>query len=407
MKKKLLIFTLLLLPFFESYSQIVFEKGYFINENNQKIECLIKNIDWNNNPEAFDYMLSENAIIEKASIDNVKEFRIYGEAKYIRATVEIDRSSDKVNNLSPEKNPIYQKEQLFLRVLVEGKASLYRYNNVNLTRFFYKKDDSIAQQLVYKRYLTNNNIDKNNYFKQQLLNELKCQDITIKDVEKLRYNSKNLEDFFVKYNDCTNSDYVNYESKPKKDLFNLSFRPGLNLSSLTIENSLVSSWEADFDKKFSLRFGIEAEFILPFNKNKWSAIIEPTYQSYESEKTMEDNNVSGGLLVSEVKYNSIDLSVGFRHYVFLNNDSKVFANISYIFDFTTNSSLEFLRRDGSLYNSLEVQSKGNFGLGIGYKYMDRYSMEVRYHRDRNIIEDYSYWDSSYKTFSLIFGYSIF
>lgn len=407
MKKKLLIFTLLLLPFFESYSQIVFEKGYFINENDQKIECLIKNIDWNNNPETFDYMLSENAIIEKASIEKVKEFKIYGEAKYIRATVEIDRSSDKVNNLSTEKNPIFQKEPLFLRVLVEGKASLYRYNNVNLTRYFYKKDDSVAQQLVYKRYLTNNKIDKNNYFKQQLLNELKCQDITVKDVEKLRYNSKNLEDFFVKYNDCSNSDYVNYESKPKKDLFNLSFRPGLNLSSLIIENSLVSSWEADFGNKFSFRFGIEAEFLLPFNKNKWAAIIEPTYQSYESELTMEDNNISGGLLISEVKYNTIDLSVGLRHYVFLNNDSKVFANLSYIFDFTTNSSLEFLRRDGSLFNSLEVQSKGNFALGIGYKYLDRYSMEVRYHRDRNIIEDYIYWDSSYKTVSLILGYSIF
>ncbi len=227
------------------------------------------------------------------------------------------------------------------------------------------------------------------------------------DVEKLSYNSKHLVGFFVKYNACTNADYINYESMPKKDLFNLTMRPGLNLSSLTIENLLTSLRGANFDIKFSFRFGIETEFILPFNKNKRGIILEPTYQYYEIEKATEVNNVSGGLLVSEVKCYSIDIRVGLRHYFFLNNDSKVFANIYYIFDFSRNSSIEFLRRDGALFNSLEVKSRGNLALGIGYKYMDRYSIEVRYHIERDIITDYFYWNSSYKYLSLIFGYSIF
>lgn len=397
----------MLLSFFDSYSQIVFEKGYFINENDQKVDCLIKNIDWNNNPEGFEYKLSPNANIEKASIENVKEFGIDGISEYIRATVQMDQSSDKIKNLSPEKNPIFKEQQLFLRVLVEGAASLYVYNNGTLTRFFYNTHDSLIQPLIYKRYLTGKNINENNYFKQQLLNELKCSGITIKDVEKLSYNSKHLVNYFIKYNECINTDYINYESTIKKDFFHLSIRPGLNLSSLTIENLSESSRGAEFGNKFNFRFGIETEFILPFNKNKWGILVEPTYQYYEYEKTTEVNYVSGGLRVSEVKYNSLEIPVGLRHYFFLNNESKVFANISYVLDFSSNSSIEFLRGDGSLYNSLEVKSRGNLALGIGYKYMDRYSMEIRYHADRDIIADYFFWNSSYKTLSLIFGYSLF
>lgn len=407
MKKQLLLFTFLLLPIFASYSQIIFEKGYFINENDQQIDCLIKNIDWKNNPLNFEYKLSENASVEKASIENVKEFGIYGQARYIRATVDMDKSSDYVKDLSPERNPVFMKEQLFLRVLVEGKASLYMYNNPNLTRFFYKKDNSNIQQLVYKRYVINKNINENTYFKQQLLNDLKCASISGKDFENLKYSSSKLIDLFVKYNECTNSEFINYESKPRQDLFNLSLRPGLNSSSLSLENLKESSRGADFDNKLNFRFGIEAEFILPFNKNKWGILLEPTYHSYKSQKTTEVNNVSGGLLVSNVSYNSLEVPVGLRHYFFLNNDSKVFANISYVFDSSRNSTLEFSRGDGSLFNSLEVKSRGNVALGLGYKFMDRYSMEVRYNTVRDIIADYLYWNSSYKTLSLIIGYSIF
>jgi hypothetical protein len=39
----------------ECYSQISFENGYFVNEANKRIECLIKNIDWKDNPTDFKY----------------------------------------------------------------------------------------------------------------------------------------------------------------------------------------------------------------------------------------------------------------------------------------------------------------------------------------------------------------
>lgn len=407
MKKQIAIIVLLSILYIESYSQIIFESGYFINESNQKTECLIKNIDWKNNPAEFDYKITQDAPLKKGSIKTIKEFGIYGVSKYIRDSVKIDRSGDDITDMSSDKNPAFQEEMLFLKVLIEGKASLFLFTDGNLTRFFYKINGSETEQLVYKRYLVRNNIAENNYFKQQLFLTLKCQGITSENMEDIHYNKRDLEKLFSHYNECTGSNYLKYEPIQKKDVFNLSLRPGLNSSTLAIQNYESDSKGIDFENALSFRFGMEAEFILPFNKNKWGITIEPTYQYYKSEKTMETGNVSGGVMVSKVNYKSIELPVGLRHYFYLNNDSKIFANISYVFDFANNSSIEFLRSNGTIINELEIKPRRNLALGIGYKYKNRYSLEIQYYTNRNILGDYLFWNGDYKKLSIVFGYSLF
>jgi hypothetical protein len=368
---------------------------------------LIKNIDWKNNPAEFDYKITQDAPIKKGSIQTIKEFGIYGVSKYIRDSVKIDRSGDDIADMSSDKNPAFQEEMLFLKVLIEGKASLFLFTDGNLTRFFYKINGSETEQLVYKRYLVRNNIAENNYFKQQLFLTLKCQGITSENMEDIHYNKRDLEKLFSHYNECTGSNYLKYEPIQKKDVFNLSLRPGLNSSTLAIQNYESDSKGIDFENALSFRFGMEAEFILPFNKNKWGITIEPTYQYCKSEKTMETGNVSGGVMVSKVNYKSIELPVGLRHYFYLNNDSKIFANISYVFDFANNSSIEFLRSNGTIINELEIKPRRNLALGIGYKYKNRYSLEIQYYTNRNILGDYLFWNGDYKKLSIVFGYSLF
>jgi hypothetical protein len=34
-----------------SLAQIDFESGYFIREPDEKVQCLIRNVDWKNNPQ--------------------------------------------------------------------------------------------------------------------------------------------------------------------------------------------------------------------------------------------------------------------------------------------------------------------------------------------------------------------
>lgn len=57
MKKSFLV-LLFGLFFFNSFAQIKFEKGYFINETNETKEVLIKNSDWRNTPSQIQYKTS-------------------------------------------------------------------------------------------------------------------------------------------------------------------------------------------------------------------------------------------------------------------------------------------------------------------------------------------------------------
>lgn len=406
MKKITLFIALLSVIGIKASSQIVFEKGYFINESGQRTECLINNLDWRNNPVGFEYKVSQDENPHTASLPDIKEFGVYKVLKYVRATVKIDRSGDIINHPSSDRNPNFQEEQLFLKVLVEGRASLFIYNEGNLTRFFYKLNDSEISQLVYKRFLLNGNVAQNNLFRQQLLLDLGCNKVTLRDVEALGYQRKDLERIFIKYNESVDSGYLIYKPAEKKNLFNLTVRPGLSYSSLAIQNSMTDSRDTDFGNKTNLRIGIETEFILPFNKNRWSILIEPTYQYFKAEKREEVTNVEGGIRDTRVDYQSVDFPVGIRYYFHMGDRSVIYANVSFLLGFTKHSTIDFRRIDGSLYNSLKLEPGKNIALGVGYKPGNRHSLEFRYHTNRQLLSNFYYWDSPYTTISLIYGYSI-
>ncbi len=98
--------------------------------------------------------------------------------------------------------------------------------------------------------------------------------------------------------------------------------------------------------------------------------------------------------------------IGIRHYFFLKNNSKLFVNAAYVFDFNFKSTLELYKLD-SYYNSLVVSSLNNMAFGVGYKFKDKYRVETRYETSRTIIGSYIHWTSSYSTFSVLLGYSLF
>lgn len=126
----------------------------------------------------------KNKPAKKLTIEKVKEFGIYNEVKFLRATVNIDNSSEITKLLSYNRNPEYVEKQYFLRVLVEGKAKLYLVQDKNITKYFFSTDENNIEQLVFKTYLnTVNKIAKNESFKQQLFNQLNCENTSKKEIE--------------------------------------------------------------------------------------------------------------------------------------------------------------------------------------------------------------------------------
>ena len=372
-----------------AFSQINFEKGYIIKSNDVKIECLIRNVAWKNNPTSIEYKASENEPTQKITINEMKEFNV-GSYKYKRFTTNIDRSSDNLNSMSHSKPFEFTTETLFLKALIEGPISLYGYEDGNLSRYF-TSTGTEAEQLNYKQYIDDKttSVAENSQFKQQLLNLLKGDNLQIKDFEKLNYKEKELIKLFEKYYGTTNT-YANFKEKQNKSVVNFKAVVGVNFTTAKASNSIVYNSNYDFDSKAIPNLGLEIEYILPFNQNKWGIFFNPTYQKYEQTAQKK-------YMKASFDYSFIDLSFGIRHYFYVSQNSKIFVNAGY----TTTLNLDSEFMQGT--SELEVSKSANFFIGTGFNYK-RYSLEARYNFKRNFLQDYSYWTSEYASYGIAFSY---
>ncbi len=404
MKKTFLLTGLVSVCLFNA--QIRFEKGYFINNSGKRTDVLIKNLDWKNNPTVFEYKTESSSDVKTENISNIQEFGIGEQSKYVRKTVLIDHSAEQMNTMSEKRNPEFIKETLFLKYLIDGKADLFYYENNDVQRFFFSTNDNEIKQLVYKPYyLTDTQIAYNEEYKKQLSDNLNCTS-SPQDFKRVKYELKDLIQAFTEFNRCSdNTGSITYEKAlEKKDLFNLNIRPGINFSTFETDNSsYLSSENTQFVRTASFRIGVEAEFIMPFNKNKWALFAEPTYQYYKSET--ESVAYAGQYFETKstraADYKSIELPFGVRHYFFLSEKSKLFINAAYVFDFEMNSKIRYD------FQELEIQSGNNLVFGAGYKYNDQFLVEFRASTNRNLLINYPNWSSKYQTFSLILGYTLF
>lgn len=396
MIKKQLILVLGLFFAVNIFSQNTFDKGYFIDNSNKKTTCFIKNEGWLNNPTEFKYKIEENSEKKTLTINDVKEFGALNTFKYVRCNVDIDRSGKKANELDYNINPVFNNEILFLKVLIEGKANLYYYEEKGLVRYFFNKNPADVKQLVYKSYLTNggNVVANNNEFRRQLWIALKCESISMNSFKKINYRKSDLVQFFVKYNKCSNSEFVNYQKKKKnKGLFNLSLRPGIRNSSLILFTP--NRRQIDFGKNLtSFRIGLEAEFIFGFNNNKWAFLLEPTYHQFNSD-----------MQTASFNQKRLELNFGLRHYMYLKNkDVKLFVNALSVYVNNFNSQLE--ERDNTF--SIEIFDSLHMALGIGCKYRESFSLELRHLSSTNfsvITSGEGSWNTSFQSLAIVLGYS--
>ncbi len=406
--KKIIPIILTLLLSYSLAAQINFEKGYFIDNKGLKTECLIKNIDWKNNPTEFKYKLSESGKPTTKTIKEIAEFGV-SELKYKRYLVKIDRASNNLDKLSVFSKPKFKDETLFLKNLIKGEASLYIYTDGNLKRFFYSTSDINIEQLVFKRYtITDSKIGKNFLFRQQLFNTLKCKSLSLNNTKRLNYSKKDLVNYFKKYNQCINPTSLSKEKKQRKVLFNLSIRPGINLTSFKVlrrnaDILTLSNVKVDYGTIKGYRFGIETEFIMPFNKNKWSVIFEPTFNHFEAEsKTLESTNSQ----TAEVNFNSFELPFGIRHYFFLNQKSKFFINAELSIIFNNKTKIDF-EKDYTK-DILFDKTRSNLSFGIGYNYNNKFSFEYRYFKKDEVFDKFkTFKTSDYQNMSFILGYTLF
>jgi hypothetical protein len=401
--KKVLLFTIWTFLNFCTYGQIDFEPGYFIDTNNKKVECFIKNNDWKDNPQSFMYMLTLDGERREASVKQASEFGVTGKVTFVAARVNIDRSSTIVSSMSYKREPENTKELLFLRRLVDGEVDLYNYEAGNLSRFFYSEGESEIQQLVHKNYINQkNHVAENNQYRQQLSNDFGDQ---VKNVEKLGYNKADLINYFISLNEERGVlvDKNIQAEKLKKGVFHFSLMGGLTFRNLAFELSNTAGEPVDFGTNLNSTFGAEVEFVFPFNKNKWAAVLETSFNNYKSDAEIRSD---GAVDEGDSIYKAIEVALGVRHYMFLNTSFRLFVNGfgTYFAIPATIVELGPGRSDTTISNTFGP------GFGLGFDFKEKIGFELRYQHFGNIVVSNKTNPRStngFGGFSMILNYRLF
>jgi len=230
MKKALLSFLLLIFSLI-TIGQIKFEPGYYINNNDEKINCLIKNEDWFGSPKNIEIKLKEDSESITKDINQVKSFEV-AHHRYNKFKVLYDRSYFESGVPGPSNIPDYIHKTALLKVIVEGKVSLFKMGDEN--RFYFQVEGSDIEHLIYKKYLDDNIIKQNNAYKSQLLDKMQGDCVNVLDVNDLKFVENDLKNLIVKYNECYGgSSFVNAK-KRNRNLFNLHIKPGIRYSNLKV-----------------------------------------------------------------------------------------------------------------------------------------------------------------------------
>ena len=398
--------AILLLAHVFVFGQVGFEKGYFITNTGERVECLIKNAQSLNTPSSFKYRKSKEDATQIINLIDVQELAIFKQVKYIRRTVKLDQSSDELSQLSTSPNPEWIEREVLLKELVSGNVKLYSFTDNSMKRFFYQVATGNIEPLIFKPYALNGGkVAYNEDYKSQLQEVLVCSTINEQLIQDLAYTERRLVDVFTTYYRCSNPSLEPTVMVKRRGKLTLAVRPRINSNSMDLQHRLFNN-RFPMEDKISLGLGVELEYVLPFNKSKWAILVEPQYQAYQSETVTDVDYVVGGKLVTKVNYKSIGLPIGLRHYMYTGNQSRFFVNIQYAFNFAMNSSIQFRRGDGTLERTVNLKSEPNLAFGLGYKYK-QFGVEARYFTNANINKEDFLWETTYRHAALIFSYQLF
>jgi hypothetical protein len=391
---KIFIFSLFILYPTFSISQILFERGYYVDAENKKSDCFIKNQGWSDNPSSFIYKITESDREKKGTLDNIIEFGVENQFKFVKRTFELDISSNNKAELSTDSQPEFKTITAFLNMIVEGQATLYSYKMGSNKRYFYSILNQNPKQFIHKEFISSNDvISENNEFREQIRVELSTVVIDKESIKKIRYNESDLKDVITKYNKSKNSESKIIQSTSKKNGFQIGLTIGSGFSNFKyIDYVYFRDW-VNFETKPSFNIGLLFNYILPFKKDKLSVFINPTFQSLSRKISSQGYNL-------KVNYSYIHFPIGFRNSFFLKNNNKLFLNLLaapglgiHFNKYLYVNNREFVEFMPTVY----------FGAGFGYE-KNRISVEFRTHSNDDILLNYPDSQSKYHKSNLIFSY---
>lgn len=380
-----------------------FQPGFILNQNGDTLRGLIDNRDWEKNPDAVTFKISENSSVSIYTPIEIKGFRVYNDL-YFSAIVQAESSPNDLEELSFEPALILRTDTTFLRAMFLGTKNLYFYNDKNGKPQFYLKQWPDFELLVYKKFFKTNEPtqkdyepsmpakrvkENSNYLGQLLLYLQDCPSIQSK-INSSEYNQKSLNNLFTAYYKCSENE-VGYQFVKDKASINFGVVAGISITKLKfVGNNPELKKYLDFETPNSIKFsgGLYMDVVLARNAKKWSLYNELLLSSYENkgvhlEEYTHENNYY--LIDTQLGYTYLKLNTMVRFKYPVKNDFSVFLNAG-IFNGFMLTETNSVKKDHmfwdthSLYDD-PITNTSKYGIGylggIGSSFR-KYSIEARF-----------------------------
>jgi hypothetical protein len=408
---KSLLLTFLFIFNFSYIQAQIFEKGYFIDDNNVKKECFIEKNILYNSPVVFKYRLEEKGSIEIASIEQVKEVSLIDLITYYRHTVFIDQSSSSISELDNNKKLNLVEKKVFLEILDKGKVNLYQYKTSSLIRFFFLKEGEVTPDMLdYKKYFHGDNqnyVTENQDYKQELFNLFKEGGISLSEIERIKYDETDLTTLFKKYNSSFGKvEKVNNSKKSKELSFNVLLKPKVSINNsegvYTYNSTFDNFSPSNFESKFSVGFGFDLELDLIKN---YTFFFNPNYHSYKSESSqiIYGESSTNREVATSTDFKSIKLNLGVRKYFILNPKVDLYIGGAFLFDKILKNDEANLIVSPRLEN---LESTTGFSFLLGSRISKSFFVELNYDTNRNFLRKSSSSNFIFKTYGISLMYDI-
>lgn len=422
-KTSTLIITIACLCIFNTSlsAQKQFVPGIVVNNEGDTLDVLIRRDRWKNNPSKIVYKINGNNEVISGELADIKMFQLKGEAKYFRAALKVDRSSDIHVQLTRTTEPIWEDQTAFLKQLAGGDVSLFTYITNKITRFYYQTVESATfEPLIYKKYIFNQRVKHNRGYRKQLQGLFSCG-TSFDQLQKIDYTQKDLVKFFEGAGDCSETKLA--EIKPKLNPIRTTWRPviGVNFLSAKMERTVffggrvIENYSTESDNFNGLKLGAIGTISLSRKSQKWSATLEGSYENIKFEGTWRNvlhrtlSTDTRGNQTMKIDLHHIVLNLGLkRNFQIRENISLYFSSTwspGFTFDLSASAEVSTIENIPSTAGAPKIREVGNFSLGFGIEY-NAISIELRSNTTRKLLGNSSLFRTSLSAFSILTGFKL-
>jgi len=337
---------------------------------------------------------------------------------YTSAIVETEVSPTKTTELQFSPGLKIIVDTVFLQAIIIGSKSLYYYKDGQGKDHLYIKQESSFNLLIYKRYYKvnagkNRIVENKKYIGQLALYLSGCPSIQSK-LGKTWYSLKSLENLFIYYSECTQSEIV-FLRETEKISTEFGILTGGSVTSVDFSGK-YHDYLVDVDYPQSVNFsaGLFLDVIFPRRQKKWSIYNELFFTSWQ---------VNGGILYvqnanqstyfyTELGYSYLKINnmIRFKYpirgfFFYLNagmSNGYVINERNYQRRDRISFTSEWTVEEKALNETRKYEQGYIVGLGSRWK---KFSFEMRYERG-NGISEYVTLNSATDRFYFLLGFQI-